>query len=128
MPRPSGTNCATGLRRASVISWTRWAVLLGRAGAVVLAGHPAAFHIRLDGPEERRLARAAAFEGIDEITARNRLVETDRARARYVQRLYGRSPDDPLLYHLVIDSTVLSSEDCVEVIAAAAESFWRRNP
>ena len=56
------------------------------------------------------------------------LAETDRARARYVQRLYGRTPDDPSLYHLVMDSTVLASEDCVEILAAAAESFWRRSP
>ena len=30
------------------------AVLLGRAGAVVLASRPRAFHVRLDGPVERR--------------------------------------------------------------------------
>ena len=36
------------------------AVVLGRAGAVVLASRPRAFHVRLDGPVERRVAWAAA--------------------------------------------------------------------
>ncbi len=104
------------------------AVLLGRAGAVVLAGHPGVFHVRLDGPVERRLARALSYEGIDEATARDRLEETDSARSRYVQRLYGRDPADQSLYHLIIDPTVLSPDDCVEVLATAALAFWRRPP
>lgn len=38
----------------------RGAVVLGRAAAIVLAGHPRAFHVRLDGPREARLARIQA--------------------------------------------------------------------
>ena len=101
------------------------AVLLGRAGAVLLAGHPGVFHVRLDGPVERRLQRARSFEGIDEATARDRLTETDTARSRYVQRLYGRDPAEPSLYHLIVDPTVISPDDCVEVLATAALAFWR---
>ena len=101
------------------------AVLLGRAGAVVLAGHPGVFHVRLDGPTERRLQRACAYEGIDLATARDRLTETDSARSRYVHRLYGQDPAEPSLYHLIVDPTVLSPEDCVEVLATAALAFWR---
>jgi cytidylate kinase len=101
------------------------AVLLGRAGAVVLAERPGAFHVRLDGPHRRRVARAMSIEGADEHTARARLEETDRARARYVERLYGRDPSDPSLYHLVIDATVLTPDDCVGLIARAAGAFWR---
>ena len=103
------------------------AVLLGRAGAVVLGDHPGVFHVRLDGPEQRRIERASRGEAIDVATARDRLHETDNARARYVQRLYGRDLDDPSLYHLVLDATVLSVEDAVEVLAVAAEAFWRQS-
>jgi Cytidylate kinase-like family len=100
------------------------AVILGRAAAVVLAGHRRAFHVRLDGPDGRRAARAMTIEGIDAPTARARLLETDRARARYVDRLYGHDPADQQLYHLVMDSTVLATDACVEVLGAAAEAFW----
>ncbi len=101
------------------------AVILGRAAAVVLAGDPRAFHVRLDGPEGRRVARAMTIEGIDEATARARLHETDRARTRYVDQLYEHDPADTRLYHLVLDSTSLEPGACVDVLAAAAEAFWR---
>jgi cytidylate kinase len=103
----------------------RGGVILGRAAAIVLAGHPGAFHVRLDGPEDRRVARALAIEKIGEATARRRQAETDRARARYVQRLYDRDPADPQHYHLVVDSTVLPLEITVELVTTAATAFWR---
>jgi cytidylate kinase len=105
---------------------TTGGVLLGRAGAIVLAGHPRAFHVRLDGPVERRLRRAMLIENNDEKAARDRLYETDRARQVYVKRLYGRDPADPSLYHLSLDPTVLSTEAVVEIVAAAVQAFWER--
>ena len=99
-------------------------VILGRAAMVVLAGHPMAYHVRLDGPEDRRCARAMALEGIDEATARDRMAETDRARAKYFSRIYGRDAADATLYHLVLDSTALPIDACVRVIVDAATAFW----
>jgi cytidylate kinase len=65
-----------------------------------------------------------ALEGIDEATARHRMAETDRARAKYFSRIYGLDAADPALYHLVVDSTVLPVEACVRLIADAAGAFW----
>jgi cytidylate kinase len=103
------------------------AVILGRAASIVLATHPMAFHVRLDGPVEARVAKAMEIEGVDEQTARQRQTETDRARARYVSRLYSRDPADPRLYHLVLDSTALPSATVVDIIATASVAFWRRS-
>jgi cytidylate kinase len=100
------------------------AVLLGRSGQVVLARHARAYHVRLDGPPERRARRGALWEGIDAATAHARMVETDEARARYTRRLYQHDNADPSLYHLVLDVTVLAATACVELIANAAEAFW----
>ena len=45
---------------------TQRATATGRGfAAVVLAGHPSAFHVRLDGPADRRVAQAMAIEQID---------------------------------------------------------------
>lgn len=103
------------------------AVVLGRAGQLVLAGHPGAFHVRLDGPPERRAERGALWEGIDHAAAVARLKETDEARTRYIRRLYQRDPDDASLYHLIIDGTVLDAQACVDLVAGAAEAFWNRD-
>ncbi len=96
------------------------AVILGRAAAVVLADLPGALHVRLDGPPERRLAQAGALEGVDRETAERHMRETDRAREAYVQQFYGVDARDAALYHLVIDSTTLPLDACVELIALAA--------
>jgi cytidylate kinase len=95
------------------------AVVLGRAGAAALAEEPNVLRVRLFGPEAARIKQAAQIQGIDEAEAACRLPEVDQARAHYVQRLYGRDIDDPALFHLQLDSTVIRPAGCVEVIATA---------
>lgn len=94
-------------------------VILGRAGALALRDHPRALHVRLDGPSEARVFRAMEVQSVDEATARERLVETDRARERFVRDIYGLDPTDPGLYALVLDGTAFTTAACVEVIVAA---------
>jgi hypothetical protein len=94
-------------------------VILGRAAAVVLRDTPRALHVRLDGPAERRLAQAITLEGVDRETAARHMRETDRAREAYVQQFYGVDARDATLYHMVIDSTALALDACVELIALA---------
>jgi cytidylate kinase len=97
------------------------AVVLGRAGQLVLRDEPGALHVRLDAPPERRLRQAMVLEGVDEETAKRHLREADRAREAYVQHFYGADPRDCRLYHLTLDSTQLPLETCVELIAHAAQ-------
>jgi hypothetical protein len=101
-------------------------VILGRAAAIVLCDAPGALHVRLDGPAERRLAQGMELEGADRDTAARHMRETDRAREAYVNQFYGADARDAALYHLVIDSTALALDACVELIAlaAAARSDW----
>jgi cytidylate kinase len=99
------------------------AVVLGRAGAVVLAGRRRAFHVRLDGPTARRIKRAATIEGIPERRAADRLAETDRSRVLWVRRLYRADVLDPAWYHLWLDTTVLAAEDATDLIVTAVERF-----
>jgi cytidylate kinase len=101
-------------------------VILGRAAAVVLRDRPGALHVRLDGPPERRLAQAMELEGSDRETAQRHMRETDRAREAYVQQFYGVDARDAGLYHLVLDSTTLALDTCVEVIALAAAARAER--
>lgn len=101
----------------------RGGVILGRAGACVLAEDPRALHVRLDGPVDRRLARAHAESGESGLRdLERRLTETDRARAAYVKHFYRADPADPRLYHLVLDPTELPDSTVVEIIALAAEA------
>ena len=44
-----------------------------------------------------------------------------------VMRLFDKDPASPALYHMILDSTVLPIEVCVELIAAAAVAYWARS-
>jgi cytidylate kinase len=96
-------------------------VILGRGGAVVL-GKDRGFHVRLDGPAERRAVQGAAIEGITEEQARERLGAADKARTAYVRRLYRCDPADASLYHLVLDSTAIPLDTVIELIVTAARA------
>jgi cytidylate kinase len=98
----------------------RGAVILGRAGALVLRDVAGALHVRLDGPRERRIAQVVALRGIDEATAAEELRVSDTARETYVRHWYRCDARDASLYHLVLDSTAIPLERCVELIAIAA--------
>ena len=102
-------------------------VILGRAAAVVL-GKDRGFHVRLDGPADRRVAQGAAVEGISREEARQRLRAADKARTAYVRRLYRCDPADPALYHLVIDSTAIPLDTVTELIVITARAHEARIP
>jgi cytidylate kinase len=104
------------------------AVVLGRAGAVLLGSRPRAYHVRLDGPVERRVAWAATHENLGVEAARRRQSETDRARTLFVKRLFRADPADARLYHLVLDSTVLGVDGALGVLVSAARAFFAANP
>ncbi|MBE3001474.1 cytidylate kinase-like family protein [Nocardiopsis sp. HNM0947] len=110
----------------------RGGVVLGRAGAFVLADHPTALHVRLDGDRDARLDRVrrlweygdrqeAGDLGWGEQGPTGKLLDdNDRARAAYVRRFYRVDSSDPGLYHVVLDTTVLSLEACVDLVVRAA--------
>jgi cytidylate kinase len=95
------------------------AVVLGRAGMVALGGRPDVLCVRLDGPVEARIARVVAL-GVDEESARQGQRDVDRAREAYARVFFNARQDDPRLYHVILDSTVLSVEACVDIIVRAA--------
>jgi cytidylate kinase len=98
----------------------RGAVILGRAGALVLRDEPGALHVRLDGPVEARIRQGMAVEGVDRTTAERHIEQTDKARHAYVQHFYRCDERDASLYHLVIDSTAIGLDAVTEIIVAAA--------
>ncbi len=98
---------------------TTGGVFLGRGGMVILRDQQAALHVRLDGPERGRLQRALD-RGLDEATAGRQMWQTDRAREAYMRTLYGVDVRDPDLYHLMLDTTTIPIDTCVDVIAEAA--------
>src|SRR4051794_15895310 len=95
------------------------AVILGRAGSAALPGDSSVLRGRLFGPEEARIPQAAPLGDVDADAAQKRLPLIDGTRRHYVKRLYHVDIDDPALYQLQIDSTLIPLDTCVELIARA---------
>ena len=87
---------------------------------VVLRRRPAVLCVRLDGPVEARIAQVVAG-GVDEASARQGQREVDSAREAYARVFFNVRQDDPRLYHVILDSTVLSAEACTDIIVRAAQ-------
>lgn len=105
---------------------TTGAVVLGRAGMVVLRNRADVLCVRLDGPVEARLARVVEHEGVDEATARKELKESDGAREAYARLFYKVRQDDPALYHVMLDSTALGVDACIDIVVTAARTRFAR--
>jgi hypothetical protein len=102
---------------------TGMGVILGRGAVMVLQDDPRVLRVRLDGPPERRARQAMELQGLDQETAERAMRQADRTHEAYVRHFYGARLDDTSLYHLVLDSTAISVDACVEIIAIAARSM-----
>jgi cytidylate kinase len=100
-------------------------VLVGHAGAVVLADRPDVLHIRLDGPASRRAERVSRELHIPQEQAAEQLRAIDRTHDAYVKQLYDADPTDPALYHVIIDPTVVPVATCVDLIVHATSVVER---
>ena len=96
-------------------------VIVGRGAVVLLREHPTALRVRLDGPPDRRARQAAAVQNLDPDAAHRACAQFDRTHEAYFRQFYGVQIQDPAPYHVVLDSTAIGADACVEIIARAAD-------
>ena len=101
-------------------------VVLGRNATVILADHPGALHVKLDGPLEQRVARAAAEASIPLAEASRRQAREDRVRAEMSLRLYNWDPRSNDRFDLVINTGLVGLDAAVELILEALRVLSRR--
>ena len=98
-------------------------VIVGRGGQAILRDEPRVLHVRVIARPEDRLRRTVEAEGLSRNEASKLITERDRAIAQYVRRFHGVEWADPLLYHLTLNTSLLSPATAVELIAAAARQL-----
>ncbi len=97
----------------------RGGVLVGRNATIILAHEPGALHVKIDGPVEQRLERAAAESGIDLDQARKRQRREDRVRVEISKRLFRWDPSDDAAYDLVVNTRGFTVDQAADVIVHA---------
>ncbi len=91
-------------------------ILVGRGANVVTGKLATAFHVRLVGTVEKRIARLMEVYDFDHANAREFLKVQDASKKRYLKDHFNRDIDDPLLYHMVINTDGISYENAARLI------------
>jgi cytidylate kinase len=98
---------------------------------VVIVGHGAqslfhdrqdAIHVRVIAPIADRVTRLVERYGWDAARAESQAHRLDRERKDYVQRYYGRSIDDTLLYDVVVNTGRVRITEAAAAVATLVRS------
>ena len=92
-------------------------IIYGRGGQDLLAGINSVFRVRVITPFEERVERWAEREWIDPDLAYSLVRKSDQQRAGFIKYYFDRDWNDPLGYDLVINTSRLSHEMAVKLIA-----------
>jgi cytidylate kinase len=95
-------------------------ILIGRGSNVITCKLPHVLHVRLVGSLQQRVKRLQELEGLNPKEALRVADREDLARRRYLKQFFDKSVDDPLLYHLVINTDLISFDEAARMIALAA--------
>lgn len=93
------------------------ALVVGRAANFITADLGNTFHVRLIADKKSRINFILKRHRIDADGAAEVVEETDKARARFVQRHTGAEIDDAVGYHLVVNTDHFADDVTVRVIA-----------
>jgi len=94
-------------------------ILIGRGATVITAKLPKVFHVRLVAPLEKRIEHAQEFYKMSKKAAHDFILREDGGRKRYLNKYFNARIDDPLLYHLIINTGLVSYDEAARMIADA---------
>lgn len=92
-------------------------ILVGRGANVITRHLAGGFHVRLVGSLDKRMAHAQAYYQLDRTAAEKMVRKEDAGRRDYLRTYFDRDIDDPLLYHLVINTDRISHDDAAAMIS-----------
>jgi len=94
-------------------------ILIGRAANVITRRLDYVFHVRLVGSLERRVKYIQESEHLDHKSALATVDRKDLGRRRYLKKYFDQDIDNPLLYHMVINTDLVTYADAARLIADA---------
>jgi len=98
-------------------------VIVGR-GARFILKEADALHVRLVADMSFRIRRVMEVRWVNEAPARDIIRQSDHDRAAFHRRCFKVDWEDPLHYHLVLNTSLLGVEGAVDTLVAAARVRW----
>jgi cytidylate kinase len=96
------------------------AVIVNRAGQVLLKGVPGVFRVLVYGSPEQRAQRFSANQGRDIDEVRRMLADSDRQRGEYLKRVYHIDWLSSINYDIAINTDRVGHDLAVDMIVTAA--------
>jgi cytidylate kinase len=101
-------------------------ILIGREANLITRNLDYAFHVRLVGSLEKRVEHFRDLQGLGRQSALQVIRREDRGRRRCLKKYFDKDLDDPMLYHLVINTDFGSYEKVACLIGEAVLNSFER--
>jgi cytidylate kinase len=95
-------------------------VVVGRGAQAFLAEHDDVLHVHCYAPHEALVERTMMREGISKEEADKMVKSRNQQREAYVKRMFGRSWLAPEHYHIMLNTSWLGQDRCVEIVLSLA--------
>ncbi len=103
-------------------------VIIGRGANVILADTPGVLHVGLIAPQEIRAKTMMQYEQLELEEAEVYVEELERANVFYFRKFFKVNPNDPSLYHTILNMGKLQPATAAEIIIQAAEDVMLALP
>ena len=97
-------------------------IIAGRGANIILGDRPNTYHFGLASSHKKRLSRIMDRFLVNEIEAERNLLENDQARIAYFKRFFAVDPNDPLYYHQIFNTDMLSLNQVTKSIVSLIKS------
>jgi len=98
------------------------AIIIGRGAHMITARLPGVFHVRLVAPPDERIENLCRQMNVTAPKAREFMKLEDQGRARYLRKYFEADLDNPLHYHLVINTGLFPCRAAADLILTAVRS------
>ena len=100
-------------------------VIIGRGANRILADFPGVLHVAMLAPLEMRIENIMAREHYTRTEAAKFVAELEEARIAFFRKFFKVHPNDPELYHLILNAGKIRHETAAQMIVHAVEDLAR---
>ncbi|MDE3068813.1 MAG: cytidylate kinase-like family protein [Verrucomicrobiota bacterium] len=105
-----------------------YVILVGRGANIITQKLPNVFHVRLVGSLDKRVERVQEAYEMNRLEAREFIQKQETGKRRYLKEHFGKDIDNPLLYHLILNTDLISYEDSARLIARTVIHRFQLEP
>ena len=92
-------------------------IIVGRGSNVITSKLPNCFHIRLVAPIENRITHVQDVFKYSKTEAMDYIKKEDENRRKYLKSHFYKEPEDPSLYHLILNTGKFNYDETAEMIS-----------